>query len=241
MIEAAIQYLLYEATYGKVYIVVFFYFICLYVGLAPLFLGICRWLVRLGYLEKIIDQKVSKSQVLFEIKHSTISLIIFGFSAFPIIYLVRAGIIDLSPNNFWNIIIGLVILTAWNEIHFYLVHRWMHTPFFMKRVHYIHHKSRIPTVYSVYSFHWLEATLLSTVPLTITPFLPFAPLAIFLFPLVSVLINYTGHCNYRFGNGKGKAWMLFGTNHNHHHSKGKQNFGFASGLLDRINNGKTEN
>ncbi|MEL6941709.1 MAG: sterol desaturase family protein [Bacteroidota bacterium] len=235
MIESFISYLLYQASYWEVYAWVFGYFVLLYFVLAPLFLAACRLLHRLGYLEKIVDKSVSRSQIFFEIKHSFVSLLIFGFSAWPIIYLVRADVIHLLPNTIWIVLLGLVILTAWNEVHFYLVHRWMHTPFFMKRVHYVHHKYRIPTVYSVYSFHWLESTLLSTVPLTITPFLPFSPLAIFLFPLVSVLINYSGHCNYRFGKGSGKAWKLFGTNHNHHHSKGKQNFGFASGLLDRLN------
>jgi len=242
MPSISIEYLLYQAIYWEIYALVFLYFVLLYFVLAPSFLAICRLLNRLGYLDKIIDKPVSNAQILYEIKHSTIALLIFGFSALPFIYLVRVGIINLLPDTFLNILVGLVLLTAWNEVHFYLVHRWMHSPFFMKRVHYVHHKSRIPTVYSVYSFHWLEATLLSTVPLTITPFLPFSPLAIFLFPLVSVLINYTGHCNYRFGNGKGEPWKLFATNHNHHHSKGKQNFGFASGLLDKLarNKGKKD-
>ncbi|MFK7810608.1 MAG: sterol desaturase family protein, partial [Saprospiraceae bacterium] len=169
-----------------------------------------------------------------EIKYSLQSIFLFGFSVLPIIYLIRSGHISLLENSPRNIVIGLLILNLWNEVHFFIVHRIMHLPFFMKRVHYIHHRSRVPTVYSVYCFHWLEATLLSTVPLIIALFVAFAPLAIAIYPLTSILLNFAGHCNYRFGNGTGSAWTLFGTNHNAHHAKGKQNFGFAIDLLDRL-------
>lgn len=104
----------------------------------------------------------------------------------------------------------------------------------MKRIHFIHHKSKVPTVYSVFSFHWVEAFLLSTVPLTIVPFIPFAILAIFIYPFVSILLNFAGHCNYRFGDGEGKSWRLFGTYHNEHHSKGRRNYGFSQNFLDKL-------
>ncbi|MBL6448278.1 sterol desaturase family protein [Fulvivirga sp. 29W222] len=166
--------------------------------------------------------------------HSLKSVIIFGFSGIPLIFLIRMDVIGLLPNSIMNTIIGLIILVIWNEIHFFMVHRLMHVPFFMKHVHIVHHRSRIPTVYAVYSFHWFEALLLSTVPITIAPIIPLSATAIFLFPLVSILLNYSGHCNYRFGKGKAPGFLAFGTNHNHHHSKAKRNYGFASGLLDRI-------
>ena len=172
----------------------------------------------------------------FEIRHSFKSIIIFGFSGLPVVYLVRMGLIHLLPNSFFNICWGLALLTLWNELHFFLVHRLMHTPFFMRNVHKIHHKSFTPTVFSVYSFHWFEALLLSTVPLTIAPFINFAPSAIFLYPLASILINFAGHCNYRFGNGAGAAWKLFGTRHCEHHVKNSKKYGFATDIFDKINN-----
>ena len=144
------------------------------------------------------------------------------------------GVVTLLPDTVFNILSGIVILSLWNEVHFFIVHRIMHLPFFMKNVHYIHHRSKVSTVYAVYSFHWFEAFLLSTVPLTIMPFIPFSPFAIFLYPLASVLLNYSGHCNYRFGKGNGKSWIFFGTHHNQHHFKGRKNYGFALNFLDRL-------
>ncbi len=167
-------------------------------------------------------------------KHSFKSIVIFGFSTIPIVYLVRTGKVTLLPDTFFNVFIGLLVLNLWNEIHFFIVHRIMHLPFFMRKVHFVHHKSKVPTVYSVYSFHWLEAFLLSTVPLTIVPFLPFSFFSIAIYPLTSILINYSGHCNYRFGNGTGKSWQLFGTHHNEHHSKNNKNYGFVLQIFDQI-------
>ncbi|MCC5938479.1 MAG: sterol desaturase family protein [Lunatimonas sp.] len=167
-------------------------------------------------------------------RHSLKSIVIFGFSSLPIIYLIRMDFIYLLPNTWINILWGLILLTLWNEVHFYVIHRIMHLKPMMQHIHYIHHRSTVPTVYSVYSFHWLEAFLLSTVPLTIVPFIPMPIVAVFLYPTVSILLNFAGHCNYRFGTGRGNSWRLFGTAHHEHHSKGRKNYGFALNLLDKL-------
>lgn len=232
--QQLINSILYDYSYPTLFALSFGYFLFLYFGIAPLFLFCCKWLERKKLVHKIEYKEVKSDQVKFEIKHSFLSIVVFGFSIIPIVYLIRIDVISLLPNTAFNIIAGVVILTLWNEVHFYLVHRLMHSRFFMKRVHYIHHRSKIPTVYSVYSFHWLEALLLSTVPLTIAPFIPFSMVAIFLYPLASILLNYAGHCNYRFGHGKGNSWRLFGTWHNQHHSKARKNYGFALNFMDKL-------
>jgi sterol desaturase/sphingolipid hydroxylase (fatty acid hydroxylase superfamily) len=130
-----------------------------------------------------------------------------------------------SLKFFWSVVcsqhVGIQHL-----LHFFAVHWLMHRPLMMRKVHYIHHQSKVPTVYSIYSFHWIEAVLLSSVPLTILPFLPISFVAVALYPIASVLINYAGHCNYRFGSGHGPGLFKFGTNHNEHHFRNKKNFGF---------------
>jgi lathosterol oxidase len=235
MITALVDNILYEYSYPQLYVLVFLYFIFLYYALAPVFLWGCKLLSSKNIVHKIVDKEVSQKQIHLEKKHSLKSILIFGFSALPVIYLVRINALVLLPDTTINIIIGILILTIWNEVHFFVVHRIMHFPFFMKNVHAVHHKSIIPTVYSVYSFHWLEALLLSTVPITIVLIIPLSPIAIFLYPLASILLNYAGHCNYRFGDGQGADWKLFGSHHNDHHVKFTKNYGFASNLLDKIN------
>jgi len=233
-IEEFIEIIIYDLSYIELYILTFMYFLFLYFVLAPMFLKVCEFLSSKNILHKIIEKDVTKKQIQLEKLYSLKSIVVFGFSVLPVIYFIRNSTITLLPNTIYNIILGLTLLTVWNEIHFFIVHRTMHLTFFMKNVHTVHHRSKIPTVYSVYSFHWFEAFLLSTVPITIIPFIPFAPIAFFLYPFVSILFNYSGHCNYRFGNGISESWKLLGTHHNEHHYKFKKNYGFASNLLDMI-------
>lgn len=232
--EAQIESILYHYSYPVLFGLTVIYFAILYFGLGSLFLRTCEFLETKNILHKITSKEVPKEQLAFEIKHSVQSILIFGLSVLPIIYLVRIDAIQLLPNTWFYILLGLVILTLWNEVHFYVVHRILHQKFMMKYVHYIHHKSTVPTVYAVYSFHWLEAALLSTIPLTIVPFIPFSIVAVFIYPTVSILLNFAGHCNYRFGDGKGDSWRLFGTAHNEHHTKGRKNYGFALNFLDKL-------
>ena len=229
-----IENILNNYSYGALYTLSFGYFLFLYFGIGWLFLSACKFLEKKKILHKIKEDEVSKKQIVFEIKHSIKSIIVFGFSIMPVIYLVRTGVIQQLPNTWFNVLLGIAILTLWNEVHFYVVHRLMHQKFMLRHVHVIHHQSITPTVYSVYSFHWIEALLLSTIPLTIVPFMPFSMLAVFIYPFVSILLNFAGHCNYRFGEGNGNGWELFGTYHNEHHSRGRKNYGFALNFLDKL-------
>ncbi|MEI7978346.1 MAG: sterol desaturase family protein [Bacteroidota bacterium] len=241
MIETLLNNLIYQYTYTTLFLMSFGYFIFIYFVIAPSFNGMCKLLARKKLLHKITLKEVTKKQLLFEIKHSFSSIIIFGISIIPIVFLIRQGTIHLLPNTVFNFVLGLLILNLWNEVHFFIIHRILHMPFFMSKVHYIHHQSKVPTVYSIFSFHWFEAILLSTVPLTIALFIPFSFLSIAFYPITSALINYAGHCNYRFGNGSGKSWLLFGTNHNEHHYKNKNNYGFLLNVFDKLISQKNKN
>ncbi|NJO00870.1 MAG: sterol desaturase family protein [Bacteroidia bacterium] len=165
-------------------------------------------------------------------RHSLVSILLFGFSGLAVVYLIRQGMIGVRADSLGNLLVGLVILTLWNEIHFFVIHCLMHLPYFMKRVHWVHHRSWIPGVFSVYSFHPVEALLLSTVPLTIAPWVDFAPSVFLLFPLVSILLNFSGHANYRFGQGGEAGWFHFASRHNAHHERSRGHYGFVLPVPD---------
>ncbi|MES2588080.1 MAG: sterol desaturase family protein [Bacteroidota bacterium] len=207
----------------------------MYFVVGSLFLFFCKVLEKRKLLEQILISKTPNKNIPFEVKNSLVSIFIFGFSGVLTVYLIRSGIIILAEITVLNTLFGLLILVLWNELHFFLIHKMLHIPFLYRTVHKIHHQSKVPTVYSVYSFHWIEATLLSTVPITIAPFIDFSPTAIFIFPFLSILLNYSGHCNYRFGNGNGATWKVFGTRHAQHHYRNTKNYGFVTHLFDQIN------
>jgi lathosterol oxidase len=220
-------------SYFSLWGISFFYFLILYWGLGSLFLWTCKKLEDAGWAERIENQPVAKEQVLWEQKYSFVSIIIFGFSIWPVAWLLRSGIASPAPDTFWTVFSGLILLNIWNEIHFFFVHKLMHVPFFMKNIHKIHHRSRIPTVWSVYSFHWLEALILSTVPAILILFFPIPLLALAMYPVNSILFNFAGHCNYRLAFLRSPQDGL-ATRHVIHHQKANHNFGFASDLLDKI-------
>lgn len=227
-----IQYVINESGYVEIYLLTFLYFCVLYFVLAPTFLGVCRFLEKRRIVERIVQNEIPKKQLFFELKNSLVSILVFGFSGVLMIYMYRHQIVHFIDYSLLNTLAGILILTLWNEFHFFVVHRLMHIPMLYKSIHKIHHQSKITTVFSVYSFHWFEALLLSTVPITIAPFFDFSIIAIFLYPLASVLLNYAGHCNYRFGNGEGVFWKLIGTRHAQHHYKNSKSFGFALTTFD---------
>ena len=49
-----------------------------------------------------------------------------------------------------------VMAPAWHEVHFYVVHRLIHTPFLYKWVHSVHHNSVNPSPWSSLSMHPVE-------------------------------------------------------------------------------------
>jgi sterol desaturase/sphingolipid hydroxylase (fatty acid hydroxylase superfamily) len=228
------QFIVYQAPYILLIFLISFYFLILYFGGIFLFNKGIAWLEQRKWLHRITNQSVTPVQIRFEIKHSVVSMFLFGISGAILIALVRAQIFRLATDTWINLIIGVTILNIWNEVYFFIIHRLLHLPFLMRHIHWIHHKSVVPTVYSVYSFHWIEAFLLGSVPISIGYWVSFSPMTLLLYPVTSILLNFAGHCNYRFGDGTGSQWFTFGTTHNQHHAKGAKKYGFATFILDWI-------
>ena len=228
------QFILYQAPYIALFFLIFFYFLILYFGGSFLFNKITQYLETRKWLHRITNKPATPIQIRFEIKHSVVSMGLFGVSGSILIALIRAKIFLLATDTWLNLIIGVTILNIWNEIYFFIIHRLLHLPFLMRHIHWIHHKSVVPTVYSVYSFHWIEAFLLGSVPISIAYWVPFSPMTLLIYPVTSILLNFAGHCNYRFGDGTGSKWFTFGTTHNEHHSKGAKKYGFGTFILDLI-------
>jgi sterol desaturase/sphingolipid hydroxylase (fatty acid hydroxylase superfamily) len=53
----------------------------------------------------------------------------------------------------WGITCGMAMVISLDLFHdtwFYFAHRLMHHPYLMKRVHYTHHQSKVPSAFSGY-------------------------------------------------------------------------------------------
>lgn len=97
--EQLIEKILVDYSYVVLFMLSFGYFIILYFGVGFLFLSTCKFLERRNILTKIENVKITKEQINYEIKHSLKSIVVFGFSIIPILYLIRVDVIKLLPNT----------------------------------------------------------------------------------------------------------------------------------------------
>lgn len=183
-----------------------------------------------------ISGKAKAHQVVIEIRNSLVSITIFA--AYGLLTKILVTSLFLQVN--WEIDLlflplEIMALFIWNELHFYICHRLLHTKWLYKKVHVVHHRSTIPTAYSTYSFHWFEAVLLGSVMLTAMLIYPFQWLALLSLPLISILFNSIGHFHYDMFPLRSTSHLLsFSRRHSLHHSHNKGNFGFLLPVFDQL-------
>lgn len=186
-------------------------------------------------LSKVDNRYLYIGQITKEIWQSMRSVFVFSLQGIIIQQGLYYGWFHISYQLSWWLILQVVVLFFWNELHFYFCHRLLHTRPMMKHVHWIHHHSKEPTVFSTFSFHWIEAFLLGTVIVFPLLVYPFQAAAILSLPIMSLVINLLGHCNYDFFSSYRPEHLLkFSYRHSMHHKKGKGNLGFLLPWLDNL-------
>ncbi len=210
-------------------------FAALYLGMAAATWWLTRRVLPARRIGRIIDQRALRpGQVRGEIARSLVSIAVFaGYGALTVAA-DRAGWVRI---RWWEtpsrLLLDLALLTAWNEIHFYACHRLLHTPWLYRHVHLAHHRSVVPTPFSTYSFHWFEATALSSVMILMLAVHDLGIGSVVLFPLVSLALNSVGHMNYALFPRRAAGALLAGCRrHTLHHGRIHGNFGFYLPWLD---------
>ena len=194
-----------------------------------------RVLPRMG-IGRIIDSRVLPAgQIRREVGHSLVSIGIFSAYGALTVALERAGFISIRwTETPWTLVRDLLILTVFNEAHFYAVHRCLHTRWLMRHVHVVHHRSVIPTPFSTYAFHWFEATVLSSVMLLALLIVDLGIGTVLLFPVISLALNTIGHLNYALlHNPSAEAFFAGCRRHSIHHAKSHGNYGFYLPFIDQ--------
>lgn len=182
---------------------------------------------------KVLDSRtVNNYQLRREIGLSLITIMIFGLGVIFPWGLLQLGWAHLAENPSWlQIGIEIIILFFWNELHFYINHRLLHTPW-LRRFHKAHHQSMTTTPWTTYSFHPIESMMLGSV--LILPMLvhDFSVESLFSVPVFSFVINQIGHANYDWFP-ESRFFLFQGARrHQQHHEKIHGNFGFALHCFD---------
>ena len=129
--------------------------------------------------------------------------------------------------------IFLVILSY--DAYFYWSHRLLHTRFFFKYIHGLHHKSRNVTILTFFAVHPGELFIMSLG----------APIAMFLFPVcpealiigqaTHILYAVYGHCGYDFIPHKGVGrWINTAVCHYNHHQGFDTHYSFYFTFWDKL-------
>lgn len=201
--------------------------------------GLAVWLTgrvfpRLGWGHAIDDRPLQKDQIRTEVLWSLVSIAIFGLYGLATVWLDAKGWVHLRWTlDARGIALDLLVMTAWNELHFYACHRLLHTRWLFRRVHAVHHRSVRPTPWSTYGFHPVEAALLGSVMVTALLFWDLTVFGAILYPLVSLAMNVLGHSNWTLLEGRAMGRPLAASvHHSLHHRKVGGNYGFLVPWLD---------
>lgn len=125
-----------------------------------------------------------------------------------------------------------------HETYYYWIHRLMHHPKLYKIVHKVHHDSFIPSPWTAFSFHPIEAVLEALIlplMLFIIPVHYYTLLSYLMIMTISSVINHLNVEIYPEGFEKNKLgkWLIGATHHSLHHSQFRYNFGLYFTFWDK--------
>jgi len=209
-------------------------FLLLYFSLAGLGWWLSRSLLPAWGIGAIVDARpLREHQITTEIRRSFLSIVVFAGYGWLTTQAYLHGWVDVRWTASWAQIAGdVIVLLVWNEIHFFLCHRLLHTRWLYRHVHRIHHESVTPTPFSTYSFHWLEAVLLGSVMITAMTWHTFSIWALMFLPVMSLVFNIIGHGNYNIF--AGTSLRSASAEHASHHRVVVGNYGFYFPVLDQL-------
>jgi len=208
----------------------------IYLGLGGLNWLLTRHLLPALGIGRILDPRpVTPEQLRRELLQSGGSVLIFGLGmVFP------WGLLQLGWARFavdpsgWRIAAEILVLAVWNDIHFWINHRLLHTRW-LKRFHGPHHRSMVSTPWSTYSFHPVEAAMLGNVILLPMVLHDFSFWALASVPVFSLVLNNIGHANYDFFPQVSYGhWFAASRRHHLHHAAHAGNYGFQFTFMDRM-------
>ena len=208
----------------------------IYLGFGALNWLITRHLLPALGIGRVLDPRpVGREQLRRELLQSGSSVLIFGLGMVFPWGLLQLGWARLAVNpGGWQIAIEILVLAVWNDIHFWINHRLLHTRW-LRRFHGPHHRSVVSTPFSTYSFHPVEALMLGNVilpPMLVHDFSFWALAAV---PLFSLFFNNVGHSNYDFFPRVSYShWFAASRRHHLHHAAHGGNYGFQFTFMDRL-------
>ena len=197
--------------------------------------ALTRLLARRGIGRPLDTRALKPDQLRREWRQSLHSVLIFGIGMVVPWGFLQLGWAQLAPNaSAERIALEIAALLVWNDVHFWINHRLLHTRRLL-RFHGDHHRSVVTTPWSTYSFHPIEAMMLGNIillPMLVHDFYFWSLASV---PVLSLLLNVIGHANYDFFPRVGDSHPLAASRRHHlHHARPAGNYGFALAFMDQL-------
>lgn len=188
-------------------------------------------------------RRFDKAQLFHEIRHSLVVLALGTAQLLAIRELQARGLVSLPEDlGAWGpagAVVGLLGLIVFNDLWFYAVHRLLHTRWLFKVVHSVHHRSVEVNPFSSYSFHVVEALLITCWVIPVVLLLPIPLPVIMAAQVIGLLNNVMAHLGHEllphwWTRAPILRWSNTATFHALHHERFKGNYGLFSRVWDRL-------
>lgn len=139
-------------------------------------------------------------------------------------------------NNIYRQFIDLILTALLDDFYFYWLHRLLHTRFFYKHIHYIHHRAKTPKIMDYLYTHVLEwfcgsLSIFISIVLLNTDFL-----TIFIFVILRHLHEAHIHSGYNIPFLYDSNFMITVKDHDYHHEIFNCNYANSFNFWDKIFN-----
>lgn len=197
----------------------------------------CRWTAK----RRIQSRLPTWADFRREMGASIVSVAMYTIVACLTIWGMWSGVLKYTPQaeGLW-LFLGIQLATAvGHDAYFYWTHRMLHLKPFFRRAHMTHHRSITPTVWTGYSFSWMEGLVQGMfLPMWLLV-VPMSDLGITAFFVHQLARNVTGHSGFElawpgFSRGFFTRWISTATHHDMHHSEGNCNYGLWFTWWDKL-------
>ena len=192
---------------------------------------------------KIQAAMPGKKQMRHELLYSFSSILIFSLILIIAYLLYINGhstiYTSIRQHGYGYFFLSLMLMIILHDTYFYWIHRLLHTKWFLKNIHRVHHRSANPTPLAANSFHPLEAFFLGIIVFPLITIWPVHIFALLIFNSLVVVTNVIGHLGFEFvpttlRNSVPGKYISSSTHHNLHHQKSNKNFGLYFTFWDKL-------
>ena len=212
--------------------------------------GLMWWVLHVLLKRRLAHRLISRQTTAWpgaqdlrrEMAYSFSTLCVFAALGVAVVAALWQGqiVIYRQPDRYgwWWLIASLPLMLLWHDFYFYWTHRLLHTPWWLRHVHGVHHRSRQPSPWAAYSFHPLEALINGLVTPLALCVVPLHWSVLLLFSLHQILRNAHGHAAVEtmprgfVQHALGRHFTTT-THHHLHHESARGNYGLWFTWWDR--------